>query len=136
MVRISESTIELAAAAGGAAARRGEVREGAARRQPVVLLDKLERETSDYVEESQAGARKRRTALHPLTVVRLTLERLLRTDAKLAMLLTVGGSPTPRVAAGTLRLTRAMLRLSRAMMFLRSRTVVIRHRVFFYMQMF
>ena len=61
---------------------------------------------------------------------------LLRTDAKLAMLLTVGGSPTPRVAAGTLRLTRAMLRLSRAMMFLRSRTVVIRHRVFFYMQMF
>eukprot|EP01043_Picozoa_sp_COSAG02_P038349 COSAG02_NODE_2948_length_7680_cov_7.843029_4_plen_130_part_00 len=53
----------------------------------LVLLDRLEQETEAYVEESQAGARKQRTTLHPLTVVRLTLERLLKTDAKLAMLL-------------------------------------------------
>ena len=73
----------------------------------LVLLDRLERETSDYVEESQAGARKHRTTLHPLTVVRLTLERLLKTDAVLAMLLIdykqAFNAPTPKAMDDSLR---------------------------------
>jgi hypothetical protein len=51
------------------------------------LLDRIERETVGYVEESQAGARKHRTTLLPLTVIRLTLERLLKSDADLALML-------------------------------------------------
>ena len=52
----------------------------------LVLLDRLERETRGYLHESQAGARKGMTCLHPLTVIRLTMERLLKTDVKLALL--------------------------------------------------
>lgn len=53
----------------------------------LVLLDRLERETRGYLQESQAVARKGMTCLHPLTVTRLTMERLLNTDVKLALLL-------------------------------------------------
>ena len=40
----------------------------------LVLLDRIERETVGYVEESQAGARKHRTTLLPLTVIRLDVQ--------------------------------------------------------------
>ena len=66
----------------------------------LVLLDRLERETRGYLQESQAGARKGMTCLHPLTVIRLTMERLLKTDVKLALLLIdfkqAFNAPTPK----------------------------------------
>jgi hypothetical protein len=54
----------------------------------MVLLIRLETETNNYVPESQAGGMAGRATLNPLTVVTLTVARILETGEEFAMLLT------------------------------------------------
>ena len=77
-------------------AKPAEVREGyrpititqaAYRLLALVVLNRLEEESHHYIKMTQGGCIKRRGTMHPLTVVTLTMQRLLQSEAKLAVLL-------------------------------------------------
>jgi hypothetical protein len=87
----------------------------------MVLLIRMEEETNAYLSSSQAGGMKGRSTLDPLTVVTLTVARILETGESLAVLLTdyrqafVSTAPGPMdiamKEAGASAKVRAILRM-------------------------